>query len=687
MARTPQGKPLPKNLDPRTLSLEDATQAVGTRLPADFDERIKFAEGDHWQDAAAWVGPIPKAGADGYATARDEIERAFTPQDVLAEVVGRHVDGVVGHEPQWALAPRRFMEEGEEPTAQETTAKTEAEALLTAWWDGRKVPGLLRRALTSLLWVGRAPLRLYVPRGLLVTETRDGTPVTGVKAATVDEALALIWPDDPLPEQATVLEDPETKRGLGIFAVAEDADRAIEAAAYLVYLATSGDKTVTVLRTVTEATPEASTAPAAAPGAALALPPGAIPYEFGGRLTMIEGCRAPLVSTVLLKQQRALNLARSMLPRNLVTSNFLERIFLGVQPPGTWVPTLNAQGEKIGETFKPAPYTAGPGSASFLQPSVVEGADGQQKTASASVIQRDPTSPGPSIEAAEALYATMLTAAHQRHILMTAAGDASGVALEQARADFKRSLDGSATVVVEYVQWLLETALAMAEAFAGTPGKYTSLLRAVVTPILDLGPVSPEERKQLDAAVASGGLSRQTAMQAGGIVDVDAELARIASQPDAQLATLKRQAEVMQLLTTAGLSLDGAAQLAGMSEEQVAIITAELDEDEEDGTTRDERGNPREAGENDDAAGDAGYAVGDRVRALVEHMPGMEGREGAVRIVRPGTPGGTYGVLFDGDTEIHKWYVEEELAPAGAEGGEDDMAKKKTKKKMKGMKH
>lgn len=77
----------------------------------------------------------------------------------------------------------------------------------------------------------------------------------------------------------------------------------------------------------------------------------------------------------------------------------------------------------------------------------------------------------------------------------------------------------------------------------------------------------------------------------------------------------------------------------------------------------------------------AAYDVGDRVRALVAHMPGMKGKLGTIEIVHPGAPGGTYGVRFDGDDAVHKWYVEDELEPGDdASGSDDEKAPKKPKK-------
>lgn len=58
----------------------------------------------------------------------------------------------------------------------------------------------------------------------------------------------------------------------------------------------------------------------------------------------------------------------------------------------------------------------------------------------------------------------------------------------------------------------------------------------------------------------------------------------------------------------------------------------------------------------------ASFAVGDRVqvRAGKEHMPEHKGVAGTVKLVE----GTNIGVLFDGTTEVHKWYAPEELEAA-----------------------
>lgn len=67
------------------------------------------------------------------------------------------------------------------------------------------------------------------------------------------------------------------------------------------------------------------------------------------------------------------------------------------------------------------------------------------------------------------------------------------------------------------------------------------------------------------------------------------------------------------------------------------------------------------------------FALGDRVEALVDHMPGMAGMVGKVTTVRAGEPP-YYGVTFDDQGAMpgeHKWLTEDEIEPAA-----DDNAKR-----------
>ena len=53
------------------------------------------------------------------------------------------------------------------------------------------------------------------------------------------------------------------------------------------------------------------------------------------------------------------------------------------------------------------------------------------------------------------------------------------------------------------------------------------------------------------------------------------------------------------------------------------------------------------------------FKVGDRIAPLVSHMAGMKNRGGTIAIVR--TAPAYYGVKFDGQKDVHKWFAEDEL--------------------------
>ncbi len=71
------------------------------------------------------------------------------------------------------------------------------------------------------------------------------------------------------------------------------------------------------------------------------------------------------------------------------------------------------------------------------------------------------------------------------------------------------------------------------------------------------------------------------------------------------------------------------------------------------------------------------YAVGDRIVATVDHMPGMKGKAGKVAIANPGQPP-YYGVSFDDQVAfpgVHKWLSEDEVTSEGAKAS-NGVAKK-----------
>lgn len=528
----------------------------------------EMLEGDHWLGGIGWIGPRPGPTEDGSQETMALIAAGFISQNAIGEVIQRHIAGILGKEPHWSLSPRRALKPDEEPTAEELALIGEAEAALTEWWDTRKIHKLMHDAARTLLYARRAPVRLFVPRGKLRAVNQTGEDgrvrtVSVVEAADVREGLTKIYPDAPLPEKGAVVEDPDSRELVGVvlFTRGETitgTGTPIEVAE-LTYLAepNAGGEPSTIIRQATRERQGGAT----------------VRHDLGGRLPMFEMQRPAFVTSQMFQLQRALNLSLSALPRNVITGGWLERVITNAQMPGKFVadPTRAA-----GKRWVADRHTTGAGVTTYLKGLRTVDANGADMYANPGIQWRQPTDVEPTVEAQEALYRAILREAKQEHALMTQSVNASGMSREQARADFEMTLQPSAAEVNALGRWILETALAMAEAFAGQPGQYTKILRAVFECVIDTGPITADERTALDSSVEAGTLSRETAMSRGGILDTAAEMARIERDPTAQLDNLERRVTAWGSLVGQGADMEGAAIAVGFTDEQAEGLLPDL---------------------------------------------------------------------------------------------------------------
>jgi len=231
------------------------------------------------------------------------------------------------------------------------------------------------------------------------------------------------------------------------------------------------------------------------------------------------------------QQQMLLNLALTMLGRNVVLGGFLERILLNAQLPGT----MQQQGD--GSTrFIPDPLQVGAGTTNVLTGLPITDANGEVTSyATPSVVYRDPVKIETFVETKADAYRGILEEVQQLHALISGDATASGESRKQARSDFVSSLADTTTQVERGGRWLLETLLAMAAAFSGQSGRYQEL-RAVFSCHIDTGPISGDDMDATRANVQAGLLSEESGMAQIGVEDVDVEQARIASERDARAA-------------------------------------------------------------------------------------------------------------------------------------------------------
>jgi hypothetical protein len=542
------------------------------RVPQDpIATNRAFYEGDHWQNGAGWIGPHPERQSTDYSIAMNELALAFTSKNAIREVVERHVAGVLGKAPQWRFVPRVPVPEGQEIDEATKLLIDEATRHVREWWKARRVRQVLKDALATACFAERAPLRLYVPAGL----SDDGN----VAAPTIADALTLIWPDQPQPEHATVVVDEDTKLECGIrrFEVEGPEKKPIERAE-LVYLDQEG---ATLMRVVVG---EKDDAAAATTSDAL---------DFGRRLTMHELKRRAIVTPQVVQAQRALNLALSMLPRNVITGGFLERIFLNAQLPGHY--EKDKEGKLTGR-FVREPFFTGAGTTNFVEGTKTTDSENNETVATPSVVFRDPVPVDTPVKAAQHHYLNILEEVGQLHVVMSGDSNASGLSREEARREFLLSLQDSSEPAEAALRFLVEAPLAMAETIAGEIGKYTSVLRAEVSCRLDTGPLTAPERTAIEASIGKT-ISQETAMSLVGIEDPTAELASMAQSPLARAGLAKAIGEALQMLTSAGASLEGAAEFMGMKPDEIKKLTKgqefmqpQLDKDGKPMTDKD--GNP-----------------------------------------------------------------------------------------------
>jgi hypothetical protein len=509
-------------------TLEQAIKAVETvvtdRLD-DIEANRAYYEGDHWQDGKGYVGPRPQPGDTSYSTVMGEIERGFVAQNAVAEVTDRHTNGVLARAAQWSFTPRRPMAAGEQPTAEESALAAEAEAALTTWMQEAELPARVRQAAVAAILHSRGALRLFVPPA----ERNDAGII---EQADLAASLRRIHVEHPWPEQATVIKERYSQQPLSIYIWRESEDAFGEAAvtgernAELSYVDDAGNTVIRLIRR-----------DQAAP-ADFALP-------LGGRLILHELRRPALVTAPVRSQQRLLNLAWTMLQRNVVLGGFLERTLLNAQLPGRYIDEGGIQ------RFVPEPINVGAGAINTLVGVSTRDREGNENLSTPGIVYRDPVPVTTFSDTIDKAYLAILQETHQLHYAIAGDAASSGEARRQAMADYVLDLAATADQVEGALRWVLETALAMASQFAGTPGRFEGL-RVSAQAAIEAGPMTNDDQRVIIDLMREGRLSWRTGLLALGYEDADAEIARV--QEEMAEATNTAQLDEIMLQIDRGRS-------------------------------------------------------------------------------------------------------------------------------------
>ena len=502
--------------------IESFVAAIGKTLSTQERESWRlFYNGDHWQERQGWSGPKPKIGSTDERGRWDRLERAFTPENKVAEVVDRHANAVIGKEPHWGFTVKRPLAPNEELTQDEKRLIEEAEAVLTDWWDERGCHQLLWNSVRDQLLEGRGIARLFVPRGA-VTTTANGT--TEVPRGSLAESLQRIWPETPLPKEGILVRDRNTMQPFGLFmqqvqTAKADAPGEVEITKVyeLTYLDAQG-------RTVLRVVPEVGEAQAT---------PG---LDLQGNLLMFQQEGRPLLNDTVIRKQKTLNKTLTALSINVDSGAWQLEVWINADLPGEEV---IERGEKV---FKPHPIDRGPGSFNNIVGRTVVGTDGKETLVTPDVKWRDPINVEMFERTTQMLSLAIYGEVHQRHAQLSGDAVASGESRKQALADFALSLLRTTLATQRAGRWLLETALLFASALAGEAQRFAKL-RPVFECRLDLGPVSAEERKVILEELKARLRDRADAMRLIGVEDPEATFRLVEAEREADD---KREQELLK---------------------------------------------------------------------------------------------------------------------------------------------
>ena len=495
-------------------AVPDAERSIQptVQFPASFKRRpatalaaTDFYFGDHWQNSRGFIGQLPSSTVPFQAAIIADIKAGFVSENVIAEVVQTHTGGILGREPTWG-----FLNSEGKVAKGDNSFEAQTGETLTPWWNERKGLRDLQQAVRVLVCEGKVVRRLFFPRAL------QGKTITAPDLAT---ALKFIYFSHVTADVAGVFRDEDTQQDIGIFLFVETDRTGNEVqCAELSFLDDNGD---TVCRVVRDNGPTTE------------FPP----YPLGGHLLLYELDRTALITEQVQSNQRALNLAHTMMMRNVNLAGSRERIITNAKPPTAVV------GRDVNSRANapvPGKWQTGPGAVMNVQGWPLYSDDGGKITGytNPNVTITDPVSVETFVATQDQYRQAIYSQCHQRHVLIVDKADTSGRAREVARREFERSLKETKVLVDASGRWQLEATLRLAAFVIGETSRYANL-RADFNCLIDAGEPDPEKQKTVLELRQPGGaqgiplISDETARAWIGVEDSAAELALIEGEAKA----------------------------------------------------------------------------------------------------------------------------------------------------------
>lgn len=541
---------------------QDVKAAVDAGLPTDYEVCRRMVEEENmWLDGDGWIGHrTGDAVVDG--TMRARIEPQFVSDDVIGELVENRTSGLIGLEADIALAPVGEIEEGDVPEALAAEAD-KALGDFAAWWDHKRLWEKVGLASDRVSWAMRGAVWPYVPDGNLQRSGESARPsLTLPTGKSLAEALDLIELDAPAPNAARRYVDPTTGRAVAII------------------LVTIGEQKRAQVWEVNPETKQTQVRVFVEGGGT----PAGVAADLGGRLPFGEMEGKRIVTPSLRRSQALLNFIMTMTGRTVESAGFRERYISNAEPELLWLtsapaftPVIKTQKSEAGHVIAwgvRVPRTLGAGILTELQGLELPSADGKsQQVLSPTVQWADPVDPAFATGAADTVTTRLYKRGKQGHLGLAKTGETSGVAYQQARAQFEsdlRRLKGSCEGMIRDV---LEGALALAGRMCPEAARILQRYRVVVNLRISAGPITPEESQTAVALRDAGLISQQSAQARVGVEDPDAEQEAIRSD---MLAAIRKQLEMQRVAGLSSPLLDG--YMLFLAAERQGLVPPELAE-------------------------------------------------------------------------------------------------------------
>ena len=399
----------------------------------------------------------------------------------------------------------------------------------------------------QLLSTGRAALRFYVPQSLLDAQGR-------VKVEDWAEALDLIWLEVPVAASASVARD-KRMQPASLFSysdIATEGEQKGKEVARIEVTFLEGEGTVVRILEEEKVVDE-------------------VTHDCAGELFVDEALCPALITPAVQRNQNALNVINTMLLHNGNLAGFRERNYFNATPPTKRVADVSAPG---GYREERDAVRVGPRAANFLNGLVLKDRQGNETVVTPSMLITDPVSPEPLIQALEKFEENILGSVSQKHVLISGDATASAVSRIQARHEHVSRLLTTAIAIEGVTRSRMRGIVAFALTLAQESKKLEAFkkLRAYVKCQLDAGPITPDERRAILEEYEAGMRSLESTQILLGIEDVDGELQKLQRERDSSLPQLQDRATAVEMLTRAGASIEGAAQVVGFDADDAAKL-------------------------------------------------------------------------------------------------------------------